>query len=158
MTRTGSLAYYLAAWVCGCTFMGIFLWIPEIRGSASKGVAGLFFVTIALSLMCGAASSLAFGCLLRILADWIGWRKAWQWLLSGAILAPVLITVLGVFSSSGMVKGNALRALYFFVFAGPGLIHTSQPWLLLLTAVAGAATAWVLFRVHRAFAPQSCTP
>ena len=33
MTRRGSLIYYLTAWICGCFFMSLAIWIRDFWGS-----------------------------------------------------------------------------------------------------------------------------
>ena len=33
MTRRGSLIYYLTAWICGCFFMSLAIWIRDLWGS-----------------------------------------------------------------------------------------------------------------------------
>ncbi len=51
MTRSGSLAYYLAAWICGCFFMSVLIWLKDLVGAPLATVAApstgvvLFVVT-----------------------------------------------------------------------------------------------------------------
>ena len=156
MTRRGSLAYYLAAWVCGCFFMSFTIWLGNEFYPTVPPTISLLLVTYFFSLMFGAATSLLFGFFLRRAANFMHWIHTWHWVAGGAILAPVLIALLGTIASSPALQGSSWRAWIFVPLTGPYMISGSRGWLLLfLTAPAGAATAWVLFRIHRAFAAQS---
>lgn len=158
MTRRGSIAYYLAAWVCGCFFMAATIWLGnEILPTVPRSVS-LLLVTYFFSLMFGAVTSLLFGFFLRRAATGMRWSRAWHWLVGGAILAPALTAVLGAVASSPALQGSGWRVWIFLPLTGPYMINGSRVWMLLLTAPAGAATAWVLFRIHRAFALLSVPP
>src|ERR1700746_2071240 len=48
MTRRGSLIYYLTAWICGCFFMSLAIWIRDLWGatvtsSRSREAFGVLF-------------------------------------------------------------------------------------------------------------------
>jgi hypothetical protein len=49
MTRSGSLAYYLTAWICGCFFMSLAVWTRDLFGAnadnafSTHSVFGLIF-------------------------------------------------------------------------------------------------------------------
>lgn len=153
MTRQGSLAYYLAAWVCGCFFMSFTIWFGnELRPTVPRSVPLLFYIYF-ISLIFGAAMCLLFGFVIRYAASLMTWSRVWHWLAGGAIIAPVLTGLVGAISASHFLKGSGWRAWIFVPLMGPYLIASSgRGWVLLLTSPAGAATAWVLFRVQRAFA------
>src|SRR5215469_17925078 len=75
MTRRGSLAYYLAAWVCGCFFMALTIWLGnEVHPTVPRSVA-LLLVTYFFSLMFGAVTSLLFGFFLRRAASGLHWTR-----------------------------------------------------------------------------------
>lgn len=153
MTRHGSLAYYLAAWVCGCFFMPIcLLGTPNFPGSASEVPLNVLLripFSYFLALMFGAFSSLLFGFLLRRISRWLALSRTWQWLLAGAILAPILIALIG---SIFLLPHR--RPMYFLLFIdyAPYSIISGGIGFVWRVIPAGAATAWVLFRIHRAFA------
>ena len=152
MTRHGSLAYYLASWVCGCFFMSFTIWIGnEIHPTVPRSILLLFYIYF-ISLMFGALTSLLFGFILRYAASLMTWSRMWHWLAGGAIVAPALTSLLGAISASQTLQGSGWRAWIFIPLMGPYLINGGRSWMLLLTVPAGAATAWVLYRVHRAFA------
>src|SRR5712692_10812235 len=95
MTRRGSLAYYLAAWVCGCFFMSFGLWLyrdwqSKRWGSDMNSSAGLF-VFFYFGMISGAFTALVFAFLLRRLADLIARQRPWLWMVFGALLAEGLV-------------------------------------------------------------------
>jgi hypothetical protein len=153
MTRQGSLAYYLAAWVCGCFFMSFTIWFGnELRPTVPRSIPLLFYIYF-ISLIFGAVMSLLFGFAIRYAASRMAWNRVWHWLAGGAVIAPVLTGLVGAISASQLLKGNSWRGWIFVPLMGPYLIAGGgRSWMLLLTSPAGAATAWVLFRVQRAFA------
>ena len=99
MTRRGSLAYYLASWMCGCFFMALGFWtdihwirIPSSQGGLSDvGFLGLCFF----GLILGAVPSLLFGWLLRKLVKIFHAERIWVWMTAGAGLALLLVWLLG---------------------------------------------------------------
>ncbi|MGH9775380.1 MAG: hypothetical protein ACRD50_10580 [Candidatus Acidiferrales bacterium] len=152
MTRRGSLAYYLAAWICGCFFMSAAVWTRDLQG-ATPGIAsmhsafGLLFFSF-YGLIWGAGSSLAGGFLLRRMARAARLEKTWQWVTAGAAIAPVVIFLLGAIYRNGAMHDREPKGLLAFFTRGPAVVLSAGWWLAI---PAGAATAWVLFRVHRAF-------
>jgi len=154
MTRQGSLAYYLAAWVCGCVFTstGVFLrtlWGPNFDPVSLAGVYGLLWTNF-LGLILGAFAALLFAVVLARLARFADLRKVWQWAVAGAILGPMLSFILGLPSSRYIQVYKAPSPEWLqFLSSGPAVVILAGWWLAI---PAGAATAWVLFRVQRAFA------
>ena len=145
MTRTGSLAYYLAAWVCGCFFMSVLVWLKDPRG-----VVGLLFVCF-YGFILGAFPALVSAFLLRRVALAAHWTQAWQWTLAGVVLAPVVIGLLGAWWNRVWELAGKARPWLSLLAFGPSLILDAGLWLAI---PAGAATALVLYRIHRAFAPS----
>jgi hypothetical protein len=157
MTRRGSLAYYLAAWVCGCFFMSTTIWLSSLWLPSVRSVSDLLFVYF-LYLMNGVLPMLLFGFVLRRAANGIGWNRTWQWIVGGAILAPALTALLGMMSSWQIFQGTGWRDWIYESLLASSAIYTNPNWMAIITAPAGAATAWVLFRIDRAFAaPASDT-
>ena len=153
MTRQGSLAYYLAAWVCGCLFMSSFVWartvIVHSPDIADLGVAFSFLVFNFYGLMLGAPTALLVGFLLRRAARLAKYQRSWQWMILGSALSSALIVAFWFLDGINMTgRAMASRVVSFFG-SGPQIVVDSGWWL---AVPAGAATAWVLYRVHRAFA------
>jgi hypothetical protein len=155
MTRSGSLAYYLAAWVCGCFFMSVTIWMGSALHPTESRTASLLLYIYFLSLMFGAVITLLFGFLLRQTAKGMRWKRLWHWLAAGAIVAPVLTALLGAIASSPALQPSTWRNWIFVPLAGTYLLNGGGRWTALLAAPAGTATAWVLFRVDRAFRTAS---
>jgi hypothetical protein len=153
MTRRGSLAYYLTAWVCGCVFMSFAVWLVrdwETKHLASfSNVAG-FLVFCFFGLLFGAFAALLFGWLLRRVAAILGARLFWQWLLIGAVLAELVILGLATLNRFATVDPGTIDTLPLIsiVVGGPWAVYAISVWL---PIPVGAATGSVLFLVYRAF-------
>ncbi|MGH9730792.1 MAG: hypothetical protein ACRD4A_03765 [Candidatus Acidiferrales bacterium] len=116
---------------------------------ADLGIAFSFLVFNFYGLMLGAPTALLVGFLLRRVADLARYRRSWEWMILGAALSAALIGAswfLGRISMTG--RAMASRVVIFFG-SGPQIVVDSGWWL---AVPAGAATAWVLYRVQRAFA------
>ena len=153
MTRRGTLAYYLAAWVIGSSSVAVMLWIISTFGAAEESPSASIFLRIDfLSLIFGAPGALAFAFLLRQMMGWWGTHAVWKWVLAGAWLAivPVLLLVplYERFSRSMNFNPGSLGFLLALILAGPGLLSHSGLWQV---PIEGAATAAVLCLVDRAF-------
>ena len=153
MTRRGSLIYYLAAWICGCTFMSICIWLKDLFGAplmqaySMRGAIGLLLFNF-YALIFGAASAFLGAFLLRLIARAARWQLAWQWTLVGAILSPALIELLGIWGRH-LQNGPELHRRWLLLIAyGPKIVLDAGIWLAIPV---GAATAFVLYRIHRAF-------
>ncbi len=145
MTRRGSLAYYLAAVVVGCFAMTACLWFYHVLVELPHpGLLNLYF----LSLLTGSFTALVFAFLLRLVMAVVNGRTGRQWLFSGAVLALLLVWGMGslAIAFAPVRKGPLWMAL----LGGPVFVGLATPWLAL---PAGASTAYVLYRIHRAFAP-----
>jgi hypothetical protein len=147
MTRHGTLAYYLAAWVIGCPIVALVFWLIELvhTGSASSSV---LLEICFFGLMLGALDSLLFAFLLRRLMHVLGTRNVAVWSLTGAALLLALVFVLAwIFEKlPDMQEGFSS-----FVFNGPGLMWRSGWWQ---TPIEGAVIAAVLCLVDCAFNPD----
>jgi hypothetical protein len=134
MTSRGSLAYYLAAWVCGCFFMAVGFWISLhiFRGPSSQ-------VTFQNVSLLGFAF---FGLI-------------WLWIAAGALVAISLIWCLG---SLGQLARDprylpySALPIWPFLLVGPLAMMEGSLWM---TLPVGALTAAVLFAVYRAFEQQA---
>jgi len=153
MTRHGSLAYYLAAWVCGCLFMSSFVWtravIVRSPDVADLGAAFSFLIFNFYGLMLGAPTALLAGFLLRRVAGLARYQRSWQWMLLGSALSTALIAAFWFLDGINMTGRPMASRVVSFFGSGPWIVVNSGWWLAI---PAGAATAWVLFRVQRAFA------
>ncbi len=157
MTRRGSVSYYLAGWVVGCLFMSLAVWLPgrwepthwtpEFKGAS--GFLAFYF----LGLVFGAFTALLGAFLLRRLAALLSWKESWQWALLGAGLAGLLVLWLGVLDRE-MAERLPPRPIEFariLLLGGPGAIHPRAVWI---SFPVGAATAWALHLIQRAFEPR----
>jgi hypothetical protein len=159
MTRHGSLAYYLAAWICGCFFMAFGFWVNvhRLRGGSSQEVSpdGGLLALCFLAFITGAVPSLLFAWLLRRLMGAFRIEQFWLWITAGAVLALVLLKVL---SSLGHLARDPwflpypILPIWLLLLIGPMTVLDAGIWA---TLPVGAATAGVLFAVHRAFAAAS---
>ena len=143
MTRRGTLVYYLTAWVCGCFFASLVVWLLMEGGGvggAFRGSRGFFSVYF-LSLMFGAIPAVLFAFLLRWLTGVFGWKHLVSWLVAGAGVAPLLAWSLA----------EADKALGSLVVKSS--VTPREP-LFWMTIPMGAATAFVLHLIERAFEPR----
>jgi hypothetical protein len=155
MTRRGSLVYYLSAWILGCFFISLAVWVKDVCGAMrmSSGLREafgfLFFYFYGLVL--GALPALILAFLLRQVAAILKCKTPGHWAIFGAILTPLLAGVLGILGRyAGSVASNGWRALDWFT-SGPHIVLVSGWWLAI---PAGAATGYFLACIQRAFSPQ----
>jgi len=155
MTRHGSLAYYLAAWVCGCLFATAAFWldIHVLRISSMQDVFNQvgFLAFYFFGLMFGAVPSLLFGWGLRRLMKPFPTSGAYIWAAAGGGLALLLVWLLsGVAHLARDPRYLPYSALpiWPFLIVGPAYLAEGNIWL---TLPVGAATAAILFAVQRAF-------
>jgi uncharacterized membrane protein len=162
MTRRGSLAYYLVAWVCGCLFMSLAIWLPGQWEHTHwtpgfQGASGFLFFYF-LGLILGAFTALLFAFLLRRLVAALRLKDLWQWALTGAGLAELLVWGLAglnsVFGSSRFALGMP-RPLELLRILLVGALGAVRPPAVRSILAAGAATASVLHLIQRAFEPRA---
>jgi hypothetical protein len=155
MTRRGSLVYYLSAWILGCFFMSLLMWIKDmfpvtLDTPANHSAFGLLFFYF-YGLVFGALAALVGAFLLRAVMAALKCKTPIHWAVAGAVLAPLLIAILGVWGRRvGMVERPGMRLVGLLTF-GPKTVLEAGWWL---AVPAGAATAYLLCRIQRAFAPR----
>ncbi len=152
MTRRGTLAYYLAAWVIGCFIVSLLAWVWAARNESSANVSMLlilYFVALAY----GAADVLLFAFLLRRLMRLSATHRLWIWMPAGAGLATVLLWLL-LWSGDALTRISPLSGrgpiayMLLAFWTAPNALRLAGIWQ---APVAGAATAAVLCLVDRAF-------
>jgi hypothetical protein len=158
MTRRGSLIYYLAAWALGCFFMVLVLWCQAMVWGVSReilrGGAEGFLSLIFYGYVVGAPTALLYGFLLRRIMVTLQCKTPLHWAIAGGILAPLLVVALAaVCRSAAHVAPEYYAAAVYPVAAAQAIIEVGW-WL---TIPAGAATAYYLGRIQRAFAPMAET-
>jgi hypothetical protein len=155
MTRRGSLVYYLSAWILGCFFMSLLIWIWDMYAvRLDHPVAGFAFGLLFFSffgLVSGAATALIISFLLRRLMSALKCKNPVHWAVGGAILAPIVITILGTWGRHLEIQQRAGMRLLGLLTFGPKTVLEAGWWLAI---PAGATTAFFLCRIQRAFAPQ----
>src|ERR1700723_313619 len=119
MTRRGSLIYYLTAWICGCFFMSLAIWIRDLWGSTvesprSREAFGILFFYF-YGLVFGALAILIGAFLLRRIMTLLKCKTPLHWAVAAAILAPLLVAALGEWGMR--TSGAAGRTGPAFVFA-----------------------------------------
>jgi len=155
MTKRGSLAYYMAAIVCGSFFFTLaqFL-IGRESGTSSSAAAwardflGAFFI----GTIFGFVPQVVAACVLRGIAGPLRWTIAWHWAMGGAGVYLLVTMILGLMGAEfdRIVGGwRYANSIGLFLFGQAGMAVHSGIWQ---TLVGGAMTSLVLFSVHRAFA------
>lgn len=155
MTRRGSLIYYLSAWILGCFFMSLLVWVKDLfavtlETPMSRSAFGLLLFYF-YGLVFGAVAALVGAFLLRVVMAALKCKTPIHWAVVGAILAPALIATLGIWGRRGeMAQRPGMRLVGLLTF-GPKTVLEAGWWLAI---PAGAATAYLLCRIQRAFAAQ----
>lgn len=153
MTRRGSLAYYFAAITLGSFFLAVTYYAHSLlHGASRENIGRDFLVTFFFTVMLTLLPMLLAAFLLRRAAVALRWQTPWPWMLASAALFLALVQAFGWLGN--VVQTNKMvvewwRMVLMFVLVGP-MLAVKQPWWLPLPA--GALTAWLLFRIHRAFA------
>jgi hypothetical protein len=159
MTRRGSLAYYLAAWVCGGLFFAATSFITAPRNSdygLTPDTRG-FLVSSFFVLAYGWVFTLAFAFILRSLASALRWHGPWPWTISGGALALAFALACSALPVAWLRRWPWLRslaALFELNVSNSALLGSRSALAGLATILAGMLTAFLLFRVDRAFAPR----
>lgn len=156
MTRSGSLAYYLAAWICGCFFLALAVWAHAAAAgrttlAGTSGASNLLTVYF-FSLVFGFIDSIAGAFLLRRLAIAAHFRRAWQWAVTGAALAPLEVFLLARWGDAMKWKPGDVPNVWMFLALAPMIVEREAVWL---AAPAGALAALVLYSIHKAFGPKA---
>lgn len=159
MTRQGSLAYYLAAWVCG----GLFFAATSFIGAPDHSDFGItrdtrgFLVVSFFVLAYGWVFTLVFAFVLRRLARSFRWERPWPWAGCGGAVALAFGLACSMLPLPWLVRSSWLRlfaGLFDLRAANGAHFGTRSALAALATALAGMVTAFVLFRVDHAFSPR----
>jgi hypothetical protein len=155
MTRRGSLVYYFSAWVLGCFFMCTLIWIKWMYpvklehpvADFAFGLLSLYF----LGLASGALTSLLVAFLLRRAMLALKCKTPSHWAVAGAIMTPIVIAVVGIWGLHITMQRRSGMGFLEMLTYGPKAVLDAGWWLAI---PAGAATAFFLCRIERAFAPE----
>ncbi len=162
MTRHGTLAYYLVSWVCGCFFMSSAIFLrytldPHRDVPLSlHGAVGNFWLFSFVGWIFGIGISLVGGFLMRRLMNAFHLRSTRAWVISGAILAPIIILAFGYLGRALQSSTSKLAVAYEYVFGQAGTVILDSGWWLAIPV--GALAALILFRVDRAFGHSQLIP
>jgi hypothetical protein len=154
MTRRGTLAYYLAAWVIGCFVISLMAWAfaPPQEGVPLAAPARLLILYF-LSLAYGAVDMLLFAFLLRGAMRLWGTHSLGIWMLAGAALGAAVVRLL-LWSGDALVGASPpsgrgpLSYLLLAFWTAPNALRLAGIWQ---APVGGALTGVVLCLVDRAF-------
>lgn len=149
MTRRGTLAYYLAAWVIGCFVIAFLQWLGEALAGNFQ-TASILLTRYFFSLIFGAVSMLLFAFLLRRSMRLFRTHAVWAWLLWGAILAFLEIFAL-IHAQNALLSFRAGEFGEIFFAAVLNAADSLAGRNLWQAPAAGAITAAVLCLVDRAF-------
>lgn len=154
MTRRGTLVYYLSAWILGCFFISASVWTKDtyfatLNHPFSDFAFGLLYFYF-FGLISGAVAALFGAFLLRRTMAALECKTPSHWALAGAILTPALIFILGAWGRHIAVQQRPETRWLELLTLGPKTALDAGWWLAI---PAGAATAFLLCRVQRAFAP-----
>jgi hypothetical protein len=151
MTRSGSIAYYLAAVVCGSFFFTLAHFLVGTDRGSDPDWARAFLFSFFLGTIFMCIPQILAGFVLRRLAGPLHWTKAWHWAIGGAGVFALVLIILGMFGTffDRVAAGSRIASLGPFVFGQASM--RSGIWQ---TLSAGALTALVLYSVQRAFGAQ----
>ena len=152
MTRRGTLAYYLAAWVIGCFIGSLLAWAWAARNESSASFSMLLMLYF-VALMYGAVDILLFAFLLRRFMRLWGTHRVWSWMLAGAVLGAGLTRLLlwigdTLVRFSPLSGGGLVTYLLLAFWTAPNALRLAGIWQ---APIAGAVGAAVLCLVDRAF-------
>jgi hypothetical protein len=152
MTRRGTLAYYLAAWVIGSFIIALMFLFAAGPIAASALLIDYFFTLIA-----GLIGLLVFAFLLRLAAGLLKTHNLWIWTLLGAAIFVALIFLGALVSQKqpSAWQSGTLGTISTMIFQGAEAVRRSGLWQ---APIDGAATAAILCLVDRAFAKVHDTP
>jgi len=155
MTRRGSLIYYLSAWILGCFFMSLAIWMKDMMGPtrglvSARSVFGLIFFYF-YGLILGALAAFLGAFILRRLMRAVRCKTPTHWAIAGVVLMPLVVAALGWLGRRVDLAQRPGERLLVALTTGPKMVLEAGWWLAI---PAGAATAYFLCRVERRFAPQ----
>jgi len=149
LTRRGSLAYYLAAWVCGSLFFLAGRYV--LPGSGNMKTAP-FFGEYFMTLIWGAPAVLAFALALRRILAAQRRRSTLVWCDAGGVLALLMgAATLPVKCADTDVRSGVCRFLDIVALGRAAQFPGFSGRQAVSLAFGGLATAFVLARVEKAF-------
>lgn len=149
MTRRGTLAYYLAAWVIGCFVVSLLQWAGEALAGEIRA-ASILLTTYFFTLVFGAVAMLLFAFVLRGTMKLLRTQSLWVWVSFGAALGFVEIVTL-IHAQGALLSirsGEFGEFLFGAVLKAADALSGRSLWQ---APIDGAATAAVLCLVDRAF-------
>lgn len=149
MTRRGTLAYYLAAWVIGCFVVAFLQWVGE-AAAGEVHPASILLTMYFFSLIFGAVAILLFAFLLRRSLRLLNTHALWIWLVSGAVLGFVEVVAL-IHAQSALLSIRSGEFGEVFFAAVLNATDTLSGRNLWQVPIDGAITGAVLCLVDRAF-------
>lgn len=154
MTRRGTLVYYLSAWILGCFFMSCLVWIRDTYFGTSRpftdSAFGLLYFYF-FGLVSGAATALIGAFLLRRTMIALKCKTPSHWAIAGAILSTLVVVGLGQWGRHAITQDNGQSRFLELLTAGPEAVLNAGWWLAI---PGGAATAFLLCRIQRAFTAE----
>src|SRR4051812_12342170 len=143
MTRRGTLAYYLAAWVVGCFVVSLMAAIFVDPGAESAPVDGpaRLLILYFLALLYGAADILLFAFLLRRVMRLFSSYNLIIWMIAGAVLGAAAVRILlgagDALVGMSPLTGRGLISFFLLMFwTAPNALRLAGIWQ---APVAGAA-------------------
>jgi L-cystine uptake protein TcyP (sodium:dicarboxylate symporter family) len=154
MTKRGSLAYYMAAVVCGSFFFTLAQFIIGRQAGSSSNVARDFLFAFFIGTIFGCIPQVIAAFVLRRLAKPLRWTNAWHWAVGGAGVYLLVMITLGLLGAvfDRVSEGARFAEYGLYVFGQATMALHGGIWQAL---VAGALTSLVLFSVHKAFSEQA---
>jgi hypothetical protein len=151
MTRHGTLAYYLAAWVIGCFIVSLLAWLIAVM-AGQPARASLLLTTYFFALVFGAVDALLFAFLLRRLMHWRRTHAVALWLVAGAGVGFALILLLTEANDAWINWNGPLNGTIAFflsaLLAAPDALRHAGFWQV---PIEGGGLGVVLCLVDRAF-------
>jgi hypothetical protein len=157
MTKRGSLAYYMAAIVCGSFFFTLAQFLIGRESGSSSNWARDFLFAFFIGTIFGCIPQVLAAFVLRRLAGPLRWTNAWHWAVGGAGVYLLVLFVLGLLGAGfERVEGGwRFASLGLYLFGQATMSIHGGIWQAL---AGGALTSLVLFSVHRAFGREEMTP
>jgi hypothetical protein len=153
MTKRGSLAYYLAAVVCGSFFFTLAQFLIGRDSTGASNWARDFLFAFFIETIFGCIPQLVAAFVLRRLASPLRWTQAWHWAIGGAGVYLFVFMVLGILGAAfdRVAAGWSFARFGLYLFGQATMSMRGGVWQVL---AAGGVTALVLFSVNNAFAPS----
>ncbi|HLW98807.1 MAG TPA: hypothetical protein VKR82_09190 [Candidatus Acidoferrales bacterium] len=150
MTKRGSLAYYLAAVVCGSFFFTLAQFLIGRDNAGTSNWASDFLFAFFIETIFGCIPQLIAAFVLRRLASPLRWTQAWHWAIGGAGVYLLVFMVLEIAGAAfdRVAGGRSFSRFGLYLFGQPTRSIGGGIWQVL---VAGALTSLVLYSVNNAF-------